>query len=94
VNHWNDWFTGVFYIKNQNLMPLQTLLQKLMTEVNMISQLIKFSGSDLSGIQRMNVTPYTIRLSIAVITITPIVLVYPFLQQYFVKGIMVGSIKG
>jgi putative aldouronate transport system permease protein len=94
VNHWNDWFTGIFYIKDLWLTPLQTLLQKLMTEVNMIGKLVEMSGGNLMDVQYLNVTPYTIRLSIAVITITPIVLIYPFLQQYFVKGIMVGSIKG
>ena len=94
VNYWNDWFAGVFYVRDMSLIPLQTLLQKLMTEANMIRRLMEMSGGSMAESQFRNVTPYAIKLSIVVITVTPIIFIYPFLQKYFIKGIMLGSIKG
>lgn len=91
VNYWNDWFTGLFFVKKQYLLPLQSLLQKLMNETDMINKLGLVLGASNAG---SNVTPYSIKLAIVVISVTPIVLVYPFLQKYFVKGMMLGSIKG
>ena len=93
VGHWNDWFTGIFYIKTQSLVPLQSLLQKVMLEMSAIQALMKMSGGNLAN-TLFNITPNAIRLAIAVITVTPIICVYPFLQKYFIKGIMLGAIKG
>ncbi|MCL2707736.1 MAG: carbohydrate ABC transporter permease [Defluviitaleaceae bacterium] len=93
VGYWSEWFTGLFFIKNVKLVPLQTLLQKIMFESNAIQELMKMSGGNLAN-SNFNVTPNGLRLAIAVITITPIICVYPFLQKYFIKGIMLGSIKG
>jgi len=93
VNYWNDWFMGLFYIRDFNLIPLQTMLQRIMSEANMIQQLMRMGGAAGDSALR-SVTPYAIRLAIVVITVTPIVLIYPFLQKYFIQGIMLGSVKG
>lgn len=90
VTYWNDWFSGLFFVKKEYLLPLQSLLQKLMNETDMINKFGLVLGAGSSS----NVTPYSIKLAIVVISVTPIVLVYPFLQKYFVKGMMLGSIKG
>ncbi|MBP1996297.1 carbohydrate ABC transporter permease [Paenibacillus eucommiae] len=91
VNYWNDWFTGLFFVKKQYLLPLQSLLQKVMNETDMISKFGLMLGTNKAA---QTVTPYSIKLAIVVISVTPIVAVYPFLQKYFVKGMMLGSIKG
>lgn len=91
VNYWNDWFAGLFFVKKASLLPLQSLLQKVMNQTDMISKFGLVPG-DITLTQ--TVTPYSIKLAIVVISITPIILVYPFLQKYFAKGMMLGSIKG
>ncbi|MBP1996279.1 transposase [Paenibacillus eucommiae] len=76
VNYWNDWFTGLFFVKKQYLLPLQSLLQKVMNETDMISKFGLMLGTNKAA---QTVTPYSIKLAIVVISVTPIVAVYPFL---------------
>jgi len=92
VNYWNDWFTGLFYVKKQSLTPLQSLLQVLMNDADVKSRL-GLSAAEANDLMQ-SVTPYSIKLAVIVISVTPIILVYPFVQKYFVKGMMLGSIKG
>ena len=93
VYQWNDWFFGLFYIKSSDLQPLQTLLQKLMSKVDMLDRMAD-SGVSMDQMSAANVTPLAIRSAIVVITVTPIIMIYPFLQRYMVKGIMIGAVKG
>lgn len=91
VHYWGDWFSGVFYVKREALIPIQTLLQKVMNDTNMVEQ-FGLAANGTGALQ--TITPYSIKLAIVVITVIPIVLVYPFLQKYFIKGMMLGSVKG
>lgn len=93
VEHWNDWFTGLFFVKTQALRPLQTVLQMLMSKVNMLQRIAE-TGMDLNQQALGEVTPLAVRSAIVVITVTPIIMIYPFLQRYMVKGIMLGAVKG
>lgn len=92
VGQWNDWFTGAFYITDVKLQPAATLLQKLIEETDFT----KSSGSR-EYIDQMasnqTTTPESLRITFVMILTIPIVCVYPFLQKYFVKGVMVGAIK-
>ncbi len=92
VNHWNDWFSGTFYVKSRSLIPLQTLLQKMLTEMDMIKNIASTGGAGMASLT--SVTPSSVRMAVVVLTVTPIILIYPFLQRYFIKGIMVGAVKG
>lgn len=92
ISHWNDWFMGEFFVKSSSLIPVQTLLQRIMMRSDM-TKIIKESGSMLSQMFQ-GVTPYSVRMAIVVIVVTPIIIVYPFLQKYFIKGIMIGAVKG
>ncbi len=92
VYHWNDWFTGAFYVSNKSMVPAATLLQQLMTEAS-----FEASGGvsrEMPGQLSLQTTPEALRMAFLVITTLPIVCVYPFIQKYFTKGIMVGSVKG
>ncbi len=91
---WNDWFAGEFYIMNENLKPLQTILRTLMRRASLLDELMDKGGGSLAANMEAGLTPYAIRVAIVVISVTPIILVYPFLQKHFVKGLMIGSIKG
>jgi len=88
---WNEWFTGIFYIRNPRLIPLQTLLQRIMMEADMINQL---RAVGLAFDTAVSVTPGAIRLAIVIITIAPIVMIYPLLQRYIIKGMLIGAVKG
>ena len=87
--YWNDWFNAIMLVDNQKLYPLQYLLLRLQSEISMIN---KFQGAIGQG----EAAPPTesIKMATAIITIGPIVLLYPFLQKYFVKGLIIGSVKG
>ena len=86
VDNWNEWFAGMLYINNSALFPLQTYLRSLivevdlnqMTDLNSLANLVATVGAD------------TAKIFLAMV---PILCVYPFLQKYFVKGIVQGSVK-
>ena len=94
VHLWNEWFAGLFYIQNESLRPLQSLLQNLMQRADMMTRMMEQGAGSLSTSMSEGITPYSIRVAIVVISVTPIILVYPFLQKHFVKGLMIGSVKG
>lgn len=97
VTHWNDWFSGAYYVSNKNLIPVQTLLQELLTEAEALSssmQRAAQSGGQTINTSAAGATPESMRMALLVITVFPILCVYPFLQRYFVKGVMIGSVKG
>ncbi|MGW9126884.1 carbohydrate ABC transporter permease [Paenibacillus chitinolyticus] len=89
VYQWNDYFTGMIYINNSDLQPIQTFLYRVVAQSSSNQMLAAAPG----GLAK-NVTSQSIKLATMVVTTLPIVLAYPFLQKYFVKGFMIGSIKG
>lgn len=91
VGQWNDWYTGSFYVTDTNLQPAATLLQKLITEVD-LTQLNSQQAEQVMTEQ--HTTPEALRVTFIVIMTVPILCVYPFLQKYFVKGVTIGSVKG
>jgi putative aldouronate transport system permease protein len=95
VAHWNDWFTGVYYLpRAKNLWPLQTILQKMIYEMeSFVKQSQGASSSEYLRQMTSKITPSSVRIATLVISVTPIILVYPFVQKYFVKGILLGSVK-
>lgn len=87
VAHWNSWFNAMIYLRNRNLYPLQLVLREIL-----ISQDI---DDILAGaVEEAEPISETIKYAIIVVATVPILLVYPFLQKYFVKGVMIGAIKG
>lgn len=93
VAKWNDWFTGMLYIVNPNLVPLQTLLTKLQKSVDFLKQNARAAATP-DGLQLLKSLPSTnLRMACTVIAIIPVLFAYPFFQRYFVQGLTVGSIK-
>ena len=89
VVHWNMWFDAMIYINSNAKQVMQTFLQRVVIDSS--TQLIE------KGIVNPDVTqftPDTIKAATVIVTILPILLVYPFIQRYFVKGILLGSVKG
>jgi putative aldouronate transport system permease protein len=88
VYHWNDQFTGYLFIKKETLMPIQTLLFKVVAENS--TQLMQQQALGSLG---RRVSPNSIKFATMVIATAPILMVYPFLQRYLVQGVMLGAIK-
>lgn len=93
VTHWNDWYAGTVYVSRRNLIPLQTLLMRVIND-NSSMDFLAASTKVLTNKQKSSVTSNSIKMATLVITTLPIICVYPFLQKYFAKGVLVGSIKG
>ncbi|WP_322924235.1 carbohydrate ABC transporter permease [Paenibacillus campi] len=94
VGQWNSWFdTFLFASSKQSLSTLQFELMKLLSSsMNTNSSASVANGADLSAVQNM-VTPVSIRAAITIVASLPILIVYPFLQKYFVHGLQLGSVK-
>jgi len=86
VAHWNAWFGAMMYIQNRDLYPLQMVLREILI-VNDMSNMVNVAV-DIEQISD------TIKYATVVVATLPILVLYPFLQKYFVKGVMVGAVKG
>lgn len=95
VGQWNSFQDTLIYITDQKLYSLQYLLYTYLNQASSLASIVK-STSDMSTIANLVTmqTPTSIRMTISVIVVLPILFVYPAFQRYFVKGIMIGSIKG
>ena len=94
VGRWNDWFTGMLYIEKPNLVPLQTLLQKIQGNIDFMKKNSAYAGTP-DGIQMLKSMPTeSFRMACTIVVVLPIMAAYPFFQRYFVSGLTVGSIKG
>lgn len=91
VQFWNDYFTSLIYINSAHLKPLQLYLKELF--VSSSDTFLK-AGQDINIDAAMNTSPQAIQAASIILATVPILLVYPFLQKYFVKGVLVGSVKG
>jgi putative aldouronate transport system permease protein len=97
VFHWNDWFTGTYFITNKDLLPVQTLLNDLLSQSIAQADAAKNASQTGTSIGLQSVaqtTPESLRMATLMVATLPILCVYPFMQKYFVKGVMIGSVKG
>lgn len=86
VFHWNTWWDSMLYVSNKDMWTIQYLLQRLIASANVY---------DLSAASSVDKPPAeAIRMACIVVATLPILCVYPFIQKYFVKGVLVGSVKG
>ncbi len=91
LNYWNDWFNAMLFIDKSNMMPLQYYLHNLLASTEGLN---KMRSQLPPGFIQTSSPSESLKMAMTVITIGPIILLYPYLQKYFVKGIMVGSVKG
>ncbi len=89
VAHWNDYFTGLLYIRNQSLVPLQVVLREilLIADDSTIASAKIGYGDALMYVESM-------RYGVIIVSTLPLLIVYPFIQKYFEKGVMLGAVKG
>ena len=94
IGRWNDWFTGMLYISNPKLIPLQTLLTKIQNSLDFIKNNSALIGTP-GGLEMIrNLPGENMRMACTILIVLPVVAAYPFFQRYFVRGLTIGSIKG
>lgn len=89
LHYWNDWYNAMLYLNSEEKYPLQYMLYDLLNQAQSLARIAAQSGVPVD-----NLPTNTLKLAMAVVATGPIVLLYPFVQKYFVKGIAVGSVKG
>jgi putative aldouronate transport system permease protein len=90
VGHWNSFFSALIFIRNERLFPLQIILRNILLE-NRVENIDSMSLEDMAKREGM---AQLLKYSLIVVASVPMLLLYPFIQKYFVKGVMIGSVKG
>jgi putative aldouronate transport system permease protein len=91
IIYWNDWVNCLYYVTDSQLFGLQNLLIRIMNNI----QFLKIStNAALLGTQNIDLPGSSVRMAMAVIGILPILVIFPFVQKYFIKGVVLGAIKG
>lgn len=91
VSHWNSFFDALIYLKSESKNPLQIVLRELLITFEVLQSESVGDASTLEAKQRI---ADIMRFAVIIVSSVPIIAVYPFLQKYFIKGIMIGAIKG
>lgn len=89
VGYWNDFFSSILYITTKSRWSLQAVLREIITTTQTAMQMV---GVDIQG--STSISTISVRMATIMVSTVPILLVYPFIQKYFVKGALIGSIKG
>jgi putative aldouronate transport system permease protein len=87
VSHWNSWFSAILYIRDRNLYPLQLILREILIQNSTDSMTTAAAMGDKEAIGE------SVKYATVMVATLPILFIYPFLQKYFVKGVMIGAIK-
>ena len=88
IGHWNAWFPASIYLQDNNKLPIQNIMRSILIAN---SNLLNASGSETDKVDDF---AETIKYSTIILTTVPVLCIYPFLQKYFVKGVMIGAVKG
>ena len=88
VEHWNSWFNAMIYLNDRNKFPLQLVLQEILIQNDTSSMTQMVSVGDSSSVGE------TVKYAVIIVSSLPIFCIYPFIQKYFEKGVMIGAIKG
>lgn len=94
VGHWNDWTTTLYFVTKTRLFVLQFVLMQVIRETERIRQMIQYAlEQGLNPGAKLPTTPEALRAAQVVLTTLPIIILYPLLQRYFIKGITIGAVK-
>jgi len=91
LNYWNDWWLGLMLIDDNTKRPLQLILRTIVSNVMFLQSSSQATLMEQVG---QNMPSESVKMAVTIVTIGPVIFFYPYVQRYFIKGIMVGSIKG
>jgi putative aldouronate transport system permease protein len=96
LGYWNDWYSAMLYISDKDMYPLQYFLYQQINNIEAYKRLLESSsaGGSSAAVSAMNMPTQSLRMALTVVVTGPIVLLYPFVQRYFVQGITIGAVKG
>lgn len=90
ISYWNDWFNGLIFVTDSKLFSIQNMLNRMLSDIQFLQKSSMTNASQASS----NIPTDSVRMAIAVIGIVPIFCAYPFFQNFFVKGLTLGAVKG
>ena len=94
VGKWNEWFTGMLYIDNPKLVPVQTMLTRIQQKLDFIKNNSDYASTPDGQRMLMSMPTEQTRMAILVVSTLPIIFAYPFFQRFFIQGLTIGSVKG
>jgi putative aldouronate transport system permease protein len=94
LGRWNDYFNAMIVLRNRNLYPLQLFLREILVQSQISAELLEGVEADMIGalLQKQKIANL-LKYGIIIVSSLPLLLIYPFLQRYFVKGVLIGSVK-
>ncbi|MCS7462180.1 carbohydrate ABC transporter permease [Paenibacillus doosanensis] len=93
VTHWNSYFSAIIYLKDRSLYPLQLILREILVQ-NQMSDTMMMTGDDMEAMAKQARIADIIKYAVMIVSSLPIIIVYPFMQRFFMKGVLIGSVKG
>ena len=94
LGYWNDWYNSMLFINNENLYSLQYYLYKIVNNIEAYKTILAQAGGGTSLGSTINMPSESLKMALTIIVTGPIILVYPFIQKYFVSGVTIGALKG
>lgn len=92
VGIWNSWFNALLYLTNENLHPVQMFLRRIVVNMRIGTSFADVVSNSMTAAGRFD--PVNVQMATIVVVMVPILCIYPFIQRYFVRGVMIGAIKG
>ncbi len=90
LGYWNDWMNGLYYLNDDRMYSIQVLLQHIQRNLDALKQ----QGQSGGNVNNANLPSTAVRMALTVMGVLPVLIVYPFMQKYFVQGIAIGAVKG
>ncbi|MEG2951547.1 MAG: carbohydrate ABC transporter permease, partial [Clostridia bacterium] len=94
VGHWNSYFSAMIYLQNEKYYPLQLILRQILLQGSALNRTMQTVRSASGGMENLESLNTLTKYCAIVVSTLPIIAVYPFLQKYFIKGVMIGAVKG
>lgn len=93
VGHWNAYFSGLIYLSTRSLFPLQLILRDILVQQQITTELL-MQGTNIQAIGEQARIASIVKYAVMIVSAAPLLIIYPFLQRYFIKGVFIGSMKG
>lgn len=92
VGHWNQYFSALIYLQSRHLFPLQLFLREILVQQQLTTELMRQAGAAEALSQHAQIADI-VKYAVMIISAVPLLMIYPFLQRFFIKGMMIGSLK-